>query len=609
MKELMVTLLVLSCTGMVWAQQNDSNGFRTRGSTSSGSGTNPSADGEPPVVPIVSEGSSASARRPLTSLPLSRSTGSSSPINRSPLGTSPLGNSAQGTQNIGRTIGRSTDRNGFETRSDSPFSTARSRQSSSETPTILNPSRRVQDSFSARPTDASSGNTIRTSATNSPERLAVPTEAMDILLRSGTIIAGVSNPDADRVTISDRKALKGGQSRPIRGSLRGDSLVFTVTQSDLQFIREGSLYYEVPEFVKGKYRTATLEYPPALNQLSQTNAAQRTNPGFQADDGRWRLAGAGDVPGRLPTQRIEPVQNNSPWDNANNNQFAELERQQQQRAEYDRWLKEKESRERLELADENRQLQDQLARLRWNQQQDLLAQTQQQNLLGRTQQQVLAQTQPPTPYPAPRYADNSFNPLTQQIVAQPVLRQPVVAQPVVTQPIVTRPVVAPVATEPLGYSVVQAQMQQMETRMAQLQRENIQLSNDVRNVRAEHNEDVRRQLFDIGSDRRNEVVQSQSRTTGYEIDRRRLDDDKPLQGRTVLSTGTFGNDRGRSKANNGGEFPEKSSNQGKSSWVLMFLLLLISVGINLYLFALSRGLYMRYQELADELRDTFTVTA
>ena len=43
--------------------------------------------------------------------------------------------------------------------------------------------------------------------------------------------------------------------------------------------------------------------------------------------------------------------------------------------------------------------------------------------------------------------------------------------------------------------------------------------------------------------------------------------------------------------------------------LLMFIMLLCSVGLNLYLWALSRGFYMRYQELADELRETFTVAA
>lgn len=58
MKELMVTLLVLSCTGMVWAQLDNSNssGFRPRGGTSDGSALGSSdRGGDIPVVPIVND--------------------------------------------------------------------------------------------------------------------------------------------------------------------------------------------------------------------------------------------------------------------------------------------------------------------------------------------------------------------------------------------------------------------------------------------------------------------------------------------------------------------------------------------------------------------------
>ena len=40
--------------------------------------------------------------------------------------------------------------------------------------------------------------------------------------------------------------------------------------------------------------------------------------------------------------------------------------------------------------------------------------------------------------------------------------------------------------------------------------------------------------------------------------------------------------------------------------VYMFMLLLCSLGLNVYLGWISRGFYVRYQELAEELRDTFT---
>ncbi len=38
----------------------------------------------------------------------------------------------------------------------------------------------------------------------------------------------------------------------------------------------------------------------------------------------------------------------------------------------------------------------------------------------------------------------------------------------------------------------------------------------------------------------------------------------------------------------------------------LYFLLLCSIGLNIYLAWISRGFYVRYRELADELRDTFS---
>ena len=443
MKELMVTLLVLSCTGMVWAQQDNSNGFRPRSATTGGSAFDGSSsrDGGPAVVPIVNENGSSSAIRP------------------------------QGGQLI--------DRSGSNDRTRAPLSTlpsSRSNESSTGVSGILDRNRRARESFSARPTERISPlSTPRVTSKNRVERLAVPTAAMDILQRTGVIEAEVADPNADRITISDRKVAKGGESQNIRGSLRGSTLVFSVTQEELQFINEGTLEFNVPNDVKGKYRTATIEFPAVLRQVSQTNSARGTNSSFQADDRRWNLAGAGNTPVR--TQREQPVTNqydrnqfdrnqydrnqfdrtqydrnqyqreqvttnqfdrnqftneiiqrSDPFVNSNNNLIA-TQRELQQRAEYDRWLKEKESRDNMNLVDENRQLQNQIDRLRWDQQQ----------VLARQQQTTL---------PTARFADNSFNPLYQQQVGvQPVGVQPV--QPVAVQPVGTQ-LVAPVAANPMG---------------------------------------------------------------------------------------------------------------------------------------------------------------
>jgi hypothetical protein len=44
----------------------------------------------------------------------------------------------------------------------------------------------------------------------------------------------------------------------------------------------------------------------------------------------------------------------------------------------------------------------------------------------------------------------------------------------------------------------------------------------------------------------------------------------------------------------------------KRTLVYMFMLLLCSIGLNIYLGWISRGFYVRYHELAEELRETFT---
>ncbi len=44
--------------------------------------------------------------------------------------------------------------------------------------------------------------------------------------------------------------------------------------------------------------------------------------------------------------------------------------------------------------------------------------------------------------------------------------------------------------------------------------------------------------------------------------------------------------------------------QNSALWFIM----LCSVGLNFYLSWIARGFYMRYDELADEIRETFTAT-
>jgi hypothetical protein len=49
-----------------------------------------------------------------------------------------------------------------------------------------------------------------------------------------------------------------------------------------------------------------------------------------------------------------------------------------------------------------------------------------------------------------------------------------------------------------------------------------------------------------------------------------------------------------------------TTRQESRSQVYLFMLLLCSLGLNVYLAWISRGFYVRYEELASELRETFT---
>ncbi|MCP4094823.1 MAG: hypothetical protein GY748_01135 [Planctomycetaceae bacterium] len=56
----------------------------------------------------------------------------------------------------------------------------------------------------------------------------------------------------------------------------------------------------------------------------------------------------------------------------------------------------------------------------------------------------------------------------------------------------------------------------------------------------------------------------------------------------------------------GGITENKTGNSSGSSTFFIYVMLLISLGLNVYLVMISRGFYVRYGELAAELRETFT---
>lgn len=526
----MVTLLVLSCTGMVWAQQNEGSGFRPIGGTSNGSSAlDRSSDGGSsiPTVPIVNDESSTARR----------------------------GQTGQ------RAEGRLENR-----RTGNAFSTPRTNEraaASSETSRMLDTNRSVQDSFQPGSTGFTTPNSTLSSSrvsasSGKPLYLGLPQEAMSVLLRSGRVVAPVKDPYHDKIKISDQNTPKAGPTRTIQPRLIGDSLVFTFTQDDVDFTHRGSLEFEVPAAMKHRYKSATIEIPEVLNRNSQASTTPpRNTTSFQSDGPRWKLPGQTTV--------RQPIQQNDPWAA---NQLATAERERQARLDYEARMREQqEARERATLAEQNRQLQAQNSQLLYEQQQRLAA--------------ARVQPQQPVLYPPDRYAQNT-------------------AYGQIQQPIVTRPVVPPTTVD--SYA-----MQQVNARLAKLDSDNFQLKNEVQRVKLEN--DSLRNRFDPTSESHVNHLAKNGNLSSKNDERY---DDKPrFQNQKAMSVGRIGNDDpNRAKSGIDGIASGRQNNQnGNGSWLMMFLLLLISVGLNLYLWAISRGFYMRYQELADELRETFTVTA
>ena len=278
MKELMVTLLVLSCTGMVWAQQNEGSGFRPNGgSSNSGSAFGRSSDpgSSIPTVPIVND-ESATARR------------------------GQGGQVGQGGLRAGRQ-GNGRSRGAFST----PSANERG-EAPSETSRILDSNRPVQDSFQPGSTGLPASNPLlSTSRVSTPSEkplyLGLPPQAMNVLLSKGRVVAAVNDPNHGKIKISDQNTPKAGPTRKIQPRLVDGSLVFTFTQADIDFIERGSLQFEVPPELKDRYTSATIEVPEVLNRISQASAKPtQNNSSFQADDSRWKRPG--QITARQPIQ-------------------------------------------------------------------------------------------------------------------------------------------------------------------------------------------------------------------------------------------------------------------------------------------------------------------
>ena len=567
MKGLMVALLLFTCTGMVFAQQDFNSGARTSGSSSSSLNNQ-----DPPMVPIVSGGDSsapailserAPSERTRSAFPdsASRATQSRRPQDRSRQPLEPSQGSFQSGSSSSPSSGSSI----------SSFDRSRSRSAESA---WSNPTPVAKRSFPARDTGLTQGLDRSPTSRTSDDKviyLGLPAAQLLDLQRIGMVEAEVKNPYVDRITISDQDRPKATPIRQIEPVLQGDKLVFRFDEEQISHMADYAFEFTVPEYMKGKYTKAVIEYPPALQRVSQTRSPN-SGTNFQSEDRRWRLAGDS-----TPTT-VDPIEAERQRQRELLNRQYEIDRQ---RTEYERTQRENETRRLRELAEQNRLLElrqrdDQLARSRYEQEQAAL----------RARQGLPSTTLNPVtstwPLTTDRYADRSF------AVTSPV--QP----PRNTQ-----------SNDSLAVSLMQNTLQRMENRVAQLDSDNRRLVGEVNAVKGENNEMRRR--FDYGDTgyRRDLTEQQPMRPAGLETNPA-----PQLPKRPVMSTGGFDTDRDRRQ--HGIVSADKDtaqSNRKRGSWdLLMFLMLLMSVGLNLYLWALSRGFYMRYQELADELRETFAVT-
>ena len=96
------------------------------------------------------------------------------------------------------------------------------------------------------------------------------------------------------------------------------------------------------------------------------------------------------------------------------------------------------------------------------------------------------------------------------------------------------------------------------------------------------------------------------KTVSYAV---RLDGQRFASGEAASAFTVPAGSDGASSANGnlGGKQQVATKNEKRTERFIYFMLL-CSLGLNVYLSLISRGFYVRYNELADELRETFTAT-
>ena len=377
-----------------------------------------------------------------------------------------------------------------------------------------------------------------------------------------------------RITISNQNSAKPGSVDPIRGRLIENDLVFQVNSNQLRDINERSLEFDVPEYMRGRYNQIVIEYPPTLSRIAVANqspmrSAEPPEPG----NNRWTIAGEKNpnTSAMLPIPRRDEEDRfaSLPSRNLKNTGLlTNQEEERRQRALYDQRLAEERERQQI-LAEENRRLRAEKL--------DLINSVQQRGLSDEEYeyQQRLAKS---------------------RLTPQRLRESEVPSRPA------TDPGFAALVNE-----INDLKRQNMETQidLAKVQGQNDFLTGKLRAVSYEDPDAMtqRRNLFN-DTDHQNRIV-----------------DRRPSVPENAPVSDTIRRSREQNQLNMGAGFDlsdnttsdadtSKSTrkNANNPTDMMLFILLLMSVALNLYLWWLSRTFHSRYQELADELRETFTAT-
>ena len=531
MKGLMLTLVLLSWTGMVVAQQTNSSPFgATNGTSSSESRFGGAKKPDPDVVPIEGADDSRNGFNQPTSI-----------------------------QNQNDRV-----KNSFA---------LRQRPSS-----MLSPQGgQSEPNGTFRPTVARES--LVASNQHSTKKFTFDPDALRQLTQSGNLTSKeFDSRGHERIQISDQAGAKAATVKAITPRLVNETLVFQLSTDQLNNIDQYKFEYDVPAYLRGRYRQVAFEYPEAQRQIA-TNESVRSFPPASTDNNgvpRWNLPNAKDPNHNimLPDDRFgvnnRPLQNRNRQTDIQNAAYrTEIERQQREK-----WEREQAENERLRLAQENRALEQKVNYLNRQNQVD----AQRFSELQRRLQQG-------------NYADKSFLAGATQPVVPPNYQNALPQR----QPSANTGVSPQVQVEMMR---LLEEKNEREVQMARLEAKNQLLENRLSLASYENRDpNQTRDLFNNGIVERKPAATDVIPLPGVNV---------PSGDRPLLSAGDLSKNNleaGTAGFNSQVEKPPRDGTE-----LVMFILLVGSIGLNLYLWFVARSFHSRYEELANELRETFTAT-